>query len=126
MCLFTFFFPLARQIQIKSYESISSLSSDGLKAAAAANNHHNNSTNSGHSIIDANNSGGNIDTEPFYDTVPIEETDDDIDEDKANEMEKMRSSSSLPRALERKINADGCGLAGERVSNYINIDYFLG
>lgn len=115
--------------QIKSYESISSLSSDGLKAAAAGNTSNNNNTsgnNSAHSVLDANSSAGTIDAEPFYDTVPIEETDDDIDVESGNEMERRDLSSSLPKALERKINMDGCGQAGERVSNYININYFLG
>lgn len=114
--------------QIKSYESISSLSSDGLKAAAAGNTGNNSTSanNSAHSVLDGNSSAGTIDAEPFYDTVPIEETDDDLDAESGNEMERRDLSSSLPKALERKITMDGCGQAGERVSNYININYFLG
>lgn len=106
-------------LQIKSYESISSLSSDGLKAVASANN---TSANSSHSVIDHNVS---IDTEPFYDTVPIEETDYDIEAESCNDIETKHSASSLPRVFDRQISADACGQVGERVSNYINIDYFL-
>lgn len=102
--------------QIKSYESISSLSSDGLKVALNANN---TSANSSHSILEHNYSGGHIDTEPYYDTVPIEETDDEVEADDGD----LRASS-LPRVLESQMSVDS-GQIGERVSNYINIDYFL-
>lgn len=113
------------RIQIKSYESISSLSSDGLKAAAAAasnnSNNVNTSTTSSHAISEHSNSGGTIDTEPYYDTVPIEETDDEVEGDDSD----VRASS-LPRALQSQMSVEmGGGLVGERVSNYINIDYFL-
>lgn len=104
-------------MQIKSYESISSLSSDGLKAVASHAN--NTSVNSSHSIIEHNNSAGNIDTEPYYDTVPIEETDDEIEPDDSD----LRTSS-LPKVLQSQMSVDS-GQIGERVSNYINIDYFL-
>lgn len=101
------------------------MSSDGLKAAAAAansNHHHNNtSTNSSHAVSEHNNSGGTIDTEPYYDTVPIEETDDEVEADDSD----VRASS-LPRALLSQISVEMVGgQVGERVSNYINIDYFL-
>lgn len=101
-------------MQIKSYESISSLSSDGLKAVAAANN---TSLNSSHGINEHETSGGHIDTEPYYDTVPIEETDDEI------EAEDNDLRPNLPKVLESQMSVDG--QVGERVSNYINIDYFL-
>lgn len=97
------------------------MSSDGLKAAAAAvANTNNTSTNSSHAISEHNNSGGTIDTEPYYDTVPIEETDDEVEADDCSDVR----ASSLPRALESQISVEG-GQVGERVSNYINIDYFL-
>ena len=105
-------------MQIKSYESISSLSSDGLKAVASHTN--SNSANNSHGTIEHNNSGGgHIDTEPYYDTVPIEETDDEIDAD-----ESELRTSSLPRVLDSQLSVES-GQVGERVSNYINIDYFL-
>lgn len=98
------------------------MSSDGLKAAAAAAaNNNNTSTNSSHAISEHNHSGAtSIDTEPYYDTVPIEETDDEVEGDDSD----MRSSS-LPRALASQISVEMGGQVGERVSNYINIDYFL-
>lgn len=97
------------------------MSSDGLKAAAAAvANNNNTSTNSSHAISEHNNSGGTIDTEPYYDTVPIEETDDEVEGDDSD----MRASS-LPRALESQLSVEMGSQVGERVSNYINIDYFL-
>lgn len=97
------------------------MSSDGLKAAAAAvANNNNTSTNSSHAISEHNHSGGTIDTEPYYDTVPIEETDDEVEGDESD----VRASS-LPRALASQISVEMGGQAGERVSNYINIDYFL-
>lgn len=96
------------------------MSSDGLKAAAAAANNNNTSTNSSHAISEHNNSGGTIDTEPYYDTVPIEETDDEVEADDSD----MRASS-LPRVLESQLSIEMGGQVGERVSNYINIDYFL-
>lgn len=92
------------------------MSSDGLKAAAAANN---TSTNSSHGMNEHENSGGHIDTEPYYDTVPIEETDDEIEAE-----DNDFRASSLPRVLESQLSVDS-GHVGERVSNYINIDYFL-
>lgn len=92
------------------------MSSDGLKAVAAANN---TNTSSPHGTLEHNNSGGNVDTEPYYDTVPIEETDDEIDPDDSD----VRVSS-LPKVLESQISIES-GQIGERVSNYINIDYFL-
>lgn len=100
------------------------MSSDGLKAAAAAatnsNNNNNTSTNSSHAISEHNNSSGTIDTEPYYDTVPIEETDDEVEADDSD----VRASS-LPRALQSQTSVEMGGHVGERVSNYINIDYFL-
>lgn len=114
MCFFLF--------QIKSYESISSLSSDGLKAGG----------NSGttHTLERINVSGGShIDSEPYYDTVPIEETDDEIEAENENETNcsniLRNATSSLPKLIDRQISVDSGGQVGERVSNYINIDYFL-
>ncbi|XP_055304144.1 active breakpoint cluster region-related protein isoform X2 [Sitodiplosis mosellana] len=103
--------------RIKSYESISSLSSDGLKAVVP--NANNTSANNSHSTIEHNNSGGHIDTEPYYDTVPIEETDDEIEADESD----LRTNS-LPKVLDSQLSVES-GQVGERVSNYINIDYFL-
>lgn len=103
--------------QIKSYESISSLSSDGLKAIA-----NNTSANSSHSILEHNSSMGTVDAEPFYDTVPIEETDDEIEAESNNESDSKHGS--LPKVFDRQMSAD-IGQVGERGSNYINIDYFL-
>lgn len=93
------------------------MSSDGLKAVAS--NANNTSTNSSHNAIEHNNSAGQIETEPYYDTVPIEETDDEIEAEDTD----LRTSS-LPKMLETQLSVDG-GQVGERVSNYINIDYFL-
>lgn len=104
-------------LQIKSYESISSLSSDGLKAVGS--NANNTSANNSHNMIEHNNSGGHIETEPYYDTVPIEETDDEIDAE-----DNDLRTSSLPRMLDTQLSVES-GQVGERVSNYINIDYFL-
>lgn len=100
-------------MQIKSYESISSLSSDGLKAVAVVNN---TSGCSSHGTIEHNNSAEI--TEPYYDTVPIEETDDEAEDSDLR-------TSSLPKVLDSQISVEMCGHIGERVSNYINIDYFL-
>lgn len=86
---------------------------------AVASHANNNSANSSHCVIEHNNSAGTIDTEPYYDTVPIEETDDEV-EAEDNELR----ASSLPRVLRSQMSVDG-GQIGERVSNYINIDYFL-
>lgn len=110
--------------QIKSYESISSLSSDGLKAVGSANTTATSANNSHSNTIDMNNSG-NYDTEPYYDTVPIEETDDDAEAESNHESDSKHTTSSLPKIFDRQISADVCGQVGERVSNYINIDYFL-
>lgn len=94
------------------------MSSDGLKAVAS--NANNTSANSSFNTNDQNNSsGGHIDTEPYYDTVPIEETDDEVEVDDS----ELRSSS-LPKVLESQLSVES-GQVGERVSNYINIDYFL-
>lgn len=103
--------------QIKSYESISSLSSDGLKANASHAN--NTGANSSHSILEHNHSGGHIETEPYYDTVPIEVTDDEIETDDT----ELRPSA-LSKVLESQLSKEN-DQVGERVSNYINIDYFL-
>lgn len=73
--------------------------------------------------------GGHADSEPYYDTVPIEETDDEIEaeaEAESNNCNILRNAtSSLPKLIDRQISADAGGQIGERVSNYINIDYFL-
>lgn len=62
------------------------------------------------------------DTEPYYDTVPAEENDDDI----VGYINSTKNvSSSLPKIFDRQISADVGGQVGERSSNYINIDYFL-
>lgn len=103
--------------QIKSYESISSLSSDGLRVIA-----NNTSANSSHGLVEHNISGGTLDTEPYYDTVPIEETDDEIEAESNNESDSKHGS--LPKVFDRQVSADA-GQVGERISNYINIDYFL-
>lgn len=96
------------------------MSSDGLKAIGSANT---TNTNISHnSTIDTNNS---VDTEPYYDTVPIEETDDDDADVDSNKGSRKHTTSSLPKVFDRQISADMCGQVGERVSNYINIDYFL-
>lgn len=56
--------------------------------------------------------------------MPIEETDDEI-EAETNGMNLRNATSSLPKVFDRQISADVGGHVGERVSNYINIDYFL-
>lgn len=62
------------------------------------------------------------DTEPYYDTVPIEENNGDT----LNYVNSNKNvSSSLPKIFDRQISADVGGQVGERSSNYINIDYFL-
>lgn len=108
-----------RSFQIKSYESISSLSSDGLKAVAS--NANNTSANSSHGMVEHNNSVTHAEHEPYYDTVPIEETDDEIEAE-----ENDLRANALQKVLESQNRLDiGGGQVGERVSNYINIDYFL-
>lgn len=101
-------------IQIKSYESISSLGSDGAKMNTIG-------SGGGNSTIGTIHSDHH---EPYYDTVPIEETDDDIEPDENNSSSK-NTTSSLPKIFDRQISADVGGIAGERSSNYMNIDYFL-
>lgn len=100
--------------QIKSYESISSLGSDGLKANTIG-------SSAGNSTIGTIHSEHH---EPYYDTVPIEETDDDIEAEETHSSSKT-VSSSLPKAFDRQVSADAGGIVGERSSNYMNIDYFL-
>lgn len=118
------------QFQIKSYESISSLSSDGPKMGTF------NSSGGGggsgmHERIHVGGGGGGAnhsDQEPYYDTVPIEETDDEIEAEISNSSDsrcRNAATSSLPKLFDRQISCDVGGQAGERVSNYINIDYFL-
>lgn len=115
------------KFQIKSYESISSLSSDGLKVGTF------NSSGGGSGTHDrTHHSGGGAanhsDHEPYYDTVPIEETDDELEAEISNESgcrSRNAATSSLPKLFDRQISCDVGGQAGERVSNYINIDYFL-
>lgn len=59
--------------------------------------------------------------EPYYDTVALEETDDELRDGKT-----IRNvSSSLPKMFDRQISADVHCHGPERSSNYINIDYFL-
>lgn len=93
------------------------MSSDGLKAIA-----NNTSVNSSYGVLEHNSSGGTLDTEPYYDTVPIEETDDEIEAESNIDIDSKHGS--LPKAFDRQMSAD-IGQIGERVSNYINIDYFL-
>lgn len=111
------------KFQIKSYESISSLSSDGLKVGTFS------SSGCGtHERINVSGGGGanQSDHEPYYDTVPIEETDDEIEAEISNNGgSRHAATSSLPKLFDRQVSCDVGGHAGERVSNYINIDYFL-
>lgn len=81
----------------------------------------NTSANSSHGLLEHNNSRGTIETEPYYDTVPIEETDDEIE---AENNDNDSKHGSLPKVFDRQMSAD-IGQVGERVSNYMNIDYFL-
>lgn len=99
-------------LQIKSYESISSLSSDGLKIGTMGSG--GGSSTHGSAFV----------SEPYYDTVPIEETDDEIEAEISNSSSKNISSSSS-KMFDRQISADVGGHIGERTSNYMNIDYFL-
>lgn len=81
-----------------------------------------------HERIHISGSGGGganqSDQEPYYDTVPIEETDDEIEAEISNSS-RNAATSSLPKLFDRQISCDVGGQVGERVSNYINIDYFL-
>lgn len=84
--------------------------------------------NNTHERIHVSGSGGanHSDHEPYYDTVPIEETDDEIEAEIINHSgSRNAATSSLPKLFDRQISCDVGGHAGERVSNYINIDYFL-
>lgn len=113
-------------LQIKSYESISSLSSDGLKLgtlnSSSGGGGGGSGTNERHHVGGAANQS---DHEPYYDTVPIEETDDEIDVEISHSSNRNAATSSLPKIFDRQISCDVHAHAGERVSNYINIDYFL-
>lgn len=76
--------------------------------------------NSSHSMHEHNISATHADHEPYYDTVPIEETDDEIEAEESD----LRATA-LQKVLESQNSLDMGGQVGERVSNYINIDYFL-
>ena len=110
--------------KIKSFESISSLSSDSVKI------------------------GQNIESEPYYDTVPIEAHDGDyvfIHSNNANTTNTMTSTgttgssssrdevlsnagSTLPMNMKSHLSSQTSMVEPEspgRSSNYVNIDYFL-
>lgn len=81
-----------------------------------------------HERIHVSGGANQSDLEPYYDTVPIEETDDEIEAEinsGSDSRSRNAATSSLPKVFDRQISCDVGGQAGERVSNYINIDYFL-
>ncbi|XP_017067581.1 active breakpoint cluster region-related protein isoform X2 [Drosophila eugracilis] len=99
---------------IKSYESVSSLSSDSAKAAAASQQ--------------AATAGGTAaDNEPYYDSVPLDNGDGEYVFIKPGRTGSSSSrddlstpgSSTLPLANVADPESPG------RTSNYVNIDYFL-
>jgi hypothetical protein len=112
---------VASSTKIKSFESISSLSSDSIKIGHA------------------------IENEPYYDTVPIEggnSTDTEFvfvqtNATNTNTMNSTGSSSSrdeissnatLPMSSKNHLNSQTSVIEPEspgRNSNYVNIDYFL-
>ncbi|XP_037726464.1 active breakpoint cluster region-related protein isoform X2 [Drosophila subpulchrella] len=100
---------------IKSYESVSSLSSDSAKAAAASQQ--------------SAAAGGNAaDNEPYYDSVPLDNGDGEYVFIKPGRTGSSSSrddlstpgSSTLPLATS-VADPESPG----RTSNYVNIDYFL-
>ncbi|XP_052857599.1 active breakpoint cluster region-related protein isoform X3 [Drosophila gunungcola] len=100
---------------IKSYESVSSLSSDSAKAAAAS------------SQLSATAAGNSADNEPYYDSVPLDNGDGEYVFIKPGRTGSSSSrddlstpgSSTLPLANVADPESPG------RTSNYVNIDYFL-
>ncbi|XP_016982397.1 uncharacterized protein LOC108046935 isoform X4 [Drosophila rhopaloa] len=99
---------------IKSYESVSSLSSDSAKAAAASQQ-------------SATAGGTSADNEPYYDSVPLDNGDGEYVFIKPGRTGSSSSrddlstpgSSTLPLANVADPESPG------RTSNYVNIDYFL-
>jgi hypothetical protein len=108
--------------KIKSFESISSLSSDSIKISQ------------------------NIENEPYYDSVPVEANDGDFvyvpNATKTNTMNSTgttgssssrdevlsNAGSTLPMNKNHLLNSQTSVLEPEspgRNSNYVNIDYFL-
>lgn len=99
--------------QIKSYESISSLSSDSIKV------------------------GHNFDHEPYYDTVPLDNGDGEYVYIQAGGTGSTSSrddisnaGSTLPMPPNAKTYSSQTSILTEpespgRSSNYVNIDYFL-
>jgi len=102
-------------LQIKSYESVSSLSSDSAKAAAASQQ-------------SAAAGGTAADNEPYYDSVPLDNGDGEYVFIKPGRTGSSSSrddlstpgSSTLPLATS-VADPESPG----RTSNYVNIDYFL-
>ncbi|XP_017048271.1 active breakpoint cluster region-related protein isoform X2 [Drosophila ficusphila] len=104
---------------IKSYESVSSLSSDSAKAATASQQ----------AAATAGGGGGaaTADNEPYYDSVPLDNGDGEYVFIKPGRTGSSSSrddlstpgSSTLPLANAADPESPG------RTSNYVNIDYFL-
>ncbi|KAH8245447.1 hypothetical protein KR032_010476 [Drosophila birchii] len=103
--------------QIKSYESVSSLSSDSAKAAAAAA-----------AAAQAAASTTVADNEPYYDSVPLDNGEGEYvfikpgrtgSSSSRDDLSTPGSSSTLPLANATDPESPG------RTSNYVNIDYFL-
>lgn len=87
--------------RMKSYESVSSLNSDGLKTGASTDDH-------------------------YYDTVPVENIEGDYVYIQPGSGEP--DTATLPIAQARDSTVSGGALEPEspgRNSNYVNIDYFL-
>lgn len=103
-------------LQIKSYESVSSLSSESAKAAAAAA-----------SSSQQNAAASSADNEPYYDSVPLDNGEGEYVFIKPGRTGSSSSrddlstpgSSTLPLASVADPESPG------RTSNYVNIDYFL-
>lgn len=99
--------------RIKSYESISSLSSDSMKV------------------------GSNVEHEPYYDTVPMDNGDGDYVYIQAggtgstsSRDDVSNAGSTLPLPSNPKNFSSQTSILTEpespgRSSNYVNIDYFL-
>lgn len=67
----------------------------------------------------SNRAANQSDEDPYYDEVPFEETDDEIEADISCGGKRNAATPSLVRLFNQQI---GCE---KRSSNYTNIDYFL-
>lgn len=89
------------KLQLTSYESTSSLNSDGLKTGAGHDNEH------------------------YYDSVPIDNIEDDYVYIKPGSLQKDEPTSPTEDNHRKQIKSVLEPESPGRNSNYVNIDYFL-